>query len=195
MTSVSLKPRRTTCVFSTTLVVLFFSFALSAQGNFGRILGSVKDPTGALLPGATVNIKEKFMSTESNLRMYLSRAFVWVFFGLALVATAAVAVAGPCAGPGAPSNTQTKCLTAIPIPGSQLQSFDISFVNPERDEYYLADRSTKGVDVIDTNKLKFVRTAGLDKPCQGIVVNSAGTAVNNANSGPACVLANQRWPE
>jgi len=44
------------CVFSTTLVVLFFSFALSAQGNFGRILGSVKDPTGAVLPGATVNI-------------------------------------------------------------------------------------------------------------------------------------------
>ncbi len=37
-------------------------------------------------------LEEKFMSTESNLRMYLSRAFVWVFFGLALVATAAVAV-------------------------------------------------------------------------------------------------------
>ncbi len=138
-------------------------------------------------------LEEKFMSTESNLRMYLSRAFVWVFFGLALVATAAVAVAGPCAGPGAPSNTQTKCLTAIPIPGSQLMSFDISFVNPERDEYYLADRSTKGVDIIDTNKLRFVRTAGLDKPFQGIVLNSAGTAVNNAASGPAGVVAHGRW--
>src|SRR5436309_6803373 len=56
MTSVRLKPRMTGCVFSTTLVVLLFSFALSAQGNFGRILGSVKDPTGAVLPGATVNI-------------------------------------------------------------------------------------------------------------------------------------------
>src|SRR2546427_10449154 len=56
MTSVTSKRRITLCLFSTTLVVLFFSFALSAQGNFGRILGSVRDPTGAVLPGATVNI-------------------------------------------------------------------------------------------------------------------------------------------
>src|SRR6266581_1635307 len=56
MTSVTSKRRMTSRLFSTTLVVLFFSFALSAQGNFGRILGSVKDPTGAVLPGATVNI-------------------------------------------------------------------------------------------------------------------------------------------
>src|SRR2546426_6922555 len=56
MTSVTSKRRMISCVFSTTLVVLLFSFALSAQGNFGRILGSVKDPTGAVLPGATVNI-------------------------------------------------------------------------------------------------------------------------------------------
>src|SRR5206468_10465938 len=56
MTSVTSKRRMTSRLFSTTVVVLFFSFALSAQGNFGRILGSVKDPTGAVLPGATVNI-------------------------------------------------------------------------------------------------------------------------------------------
>src|SRR5438046_2861219 len=56
MTSVTSKRRMISCVFSTTLVVLLFSLALFAQGNFGRILGSVKDPTGAVLPGATVNI-------------------------------------------------------------------------------------------------------------------------------------------
>src|SRR5947208_16471031 len=56
MTSVTSKCRMISCVFSTTLVVLLFSFALSAQVNFGRILGSVKDPTGAVLPGARVNI-------------------------------------------------------------------------------------------------------------------------------------------
>src|SRR5437870_13739499 len=56
MTSGTLRSRMTTCVFSTTLVVLFFSLALFAQGNFGRILGSVKDPTGAVLPGARVSI-------------------------------------------------------------------------------------------------------------------------------------------
>src|SRR3989442_9300038 len=59
MTSGTLRSRMTTCVFSTTLVVLFFSFALLAQGNFGRILGSVKDSTGAVIPGATVSIIDK----------------------------------------------------------------------------------------------------------------------------------------
>jgi hypothetical protein len=103
------------------------------------------------------------------------------------------AVAAPCTGPGAPTNTETKCLTAIPITGSQLTSFDISFVNPDRAEYYLGDRSTKGVDIIDIHHLKFVRTAGLDKPFQGIVLNKAGTAVNNAASGPAGVAAHGRW--
>src|SRR2546428_12215348 len=59
MTSVTLRRRMTTFVFSTTLVVLLFSFALFAQGNFGRILGSVKDSTGAVIPGATVSIIDK----------------------------------------------------------------------------------------------------------------------------------------
>src|SRR6266516_1895721 len=63
MTSVTSKRRMISCVFCTTLVVLLFSFALSAQGNFGRILGSVKDPTGAVLPGATVN----FIDTQRGL--------------------------------------------------------------------------------------------------------------------------------
>src|SRR5438309_4325634 len=56
MASVTSKRRMISCLFSTTLVVLLFSVALIAQGNFGRILGSVKDPTGAVLPGSTVNI-------------------------------------------------------------------------------------------------------------------------------------------
>src|SRR5437870_11743069 len=56
MTSVTSKRRMTSCLFSTTVVVLLFSFALLAQGNFGRILGSVKDSTGAVIPGATVSI-------------------------------------------------------------------------------------------------------------------------------------------
>ncbi len=56
MTSVTVKPGLTWCVLITTLVLLLFSLALFGQGNFGRILGSVKDSTGAVLPGATVNI-------------------------------------------------------------------------------------------------------------------------------------------
>src|SRR3989441_2858187 len=59
MTSVTSKRRMISCVFSTTLVSLLFSFALFAQGNFGRILGSVKDATGAVLPGAQISIIDR----------------------------------------------------------------------------------------------------------------------------------------
>ncbi len=59
MKTVTLKrarSRTTMCLLDTTLVLLLFSFALFGQGNFGRILGRVTDPTGAVLPGATINI-------------------------------------------------------------------------------------------------------------------------------------------
>ena len=56
MTSVTLRLRMATCMFSTTLVVLLFSLPLLAQANFGRILGTVSDPTGAVLPGTKVSL-------------------------------------------------------------------------------------------------------------------------------------------
>src|SRR6202140_786998 len=58
--SINLKncaPARTTSsVLSTILGGFLFSVALFAQGNFGRILGTVTDQTGAVLPGATVSV-------------------------------------------------------------------------------------------------------------------------------------------
>lgn len=95
-----------------------------------------------------------------------------------------------CTGPGAPTNTQTKCLTAVQIPGKPLRSFDISWVNPDRGEYYLGDRSNAGIDIIDTRHNTFKRTIG---GFVGIVLNSAGTAVNNNLSGPDGVTSHGRW--
>src|ERR1700730_10788927 len=111
----------------------------------------------------------------------------------ALLVCTAVSAIAQCQGPGAPTTTETKCLTAIAIPGVQLKSFDISFVNPEREEYYLADRASKGVDIIDTRHLTFKRTVGLDQPFKGLVLNPAGTAVIGAVSGPAGVVSHERW--
>src|ERR1700739_4903091 len=81
----------------------------------------------------------------------------------ALIGTGSLAIAGgsrtdSCKGPGAPVATQTRCLTAVQIPGEPLLSFDISWVDPDRAEYYLSDRSNSGIDVIDTESNTFKRT-------------------------------------
>src|SRR3989442_9985156 len=56
MRSVTLRRSMTTCVFNAILVVLLFSLGLFAQANFGRILGTVTDQTGAVLPGASISV-------------------------------------------------------------------------------------------------------------------------------------------
>ena len=69
-----------------------------------------------------------------------------MLFGAGSLATSGAALADPCTGPGAPTTTQTQCLTAVQIPGNPLRSYDISWVNPNRAEYYLADRSNAGIE-------------------------------------------------
>jgi hypothetical protein len=88
-----------------------------------------------------------------------------------------------------PLTTQTKCVTAIAIPGNPLLSFDISFVNQDRREYYFADRSNSGVQVIDAHDLKWRRTLG---GFVGIKLNGSG-AVDNNHSGPDGVTGHGRW--
>src|SRR6202047_3139658 len=106
--------------------------------------------------------------------MCLPGAIPAVLFGAVSLAPTG-AVAADCTF-AQPLTTQTRCLTAVFIPGNPLRSFDISFVNPDRAEFYLADRSNSGIDVIDTSNLKFKRTIG---GFVGVKLNSAGTAVNN----------------
>jgi hypothetical protein len=109
-------------------------------------------------------------------------------FGAVSFATSGPALA-QCTGPGAPTTTQTQCLTAVQIPGNPLRSYDISWVNPNRAEYYLADRSNAGIDVINTQNLTFKRTI---PGFVGIVLNAAG-AVDNNHSGPDGVVSHGRW--
>jgi hypothetical protein len=92
--------------------------------------------------------------------------------------------------PALPASIQTKCEKAVQIPGNPLRSFDISWVNPDRGEYYLADRSNSGIDVINTHSLKWKRTIG---GFVGVVLNSAHTAVDNNHSGPDGVVSHGRW--
>ncbi|MBV9014917.1 MAG: hypothetical protein JO058_04590, partial [Alphaproteobacteria bacterium] len=94
-----------------------------------------------------------------------------------------------CTGPGAPNNTETRCLTAVQIPGNPLRSFDISWVDPGRAEYYLGDRSNAGIDIINTEHNTFTRRLG---GFVGIKLNGTG-GVDNNHSGPDGVTSHGRW--
>src|SRR6266568_4717088 len=113
--------------------------------------------------------------------------------GAGALATSGTALAA-CMGLGAPTTTETKCLTAVQIPGNPLRSYDISWVNPHRAEYYLGDRSNAGIDIIDTRTLTFKRTVG---GFVGIVLNPPNAqgvvTVNNNLSGPDGVVSHGRW--
>src|SRR5215475_3658410 len=122
-------------------------------------------------------------------RSSLALSLIPVVTSSTLWFAAGAALAGPCTGPGAPTTTQTQCLTAVQIPGKPLRSFDISWVNPERAEYYLADRSNAGVDIINTQYSRFKRRLG---GFVGVVLNPNGT-VNNNLSGPDGVETHGRW--
>jgi hypothetical protein len=136
------------------------------------------------------------MTSSSKVRAYLLSTVAPAVIGAASLVTTGPALAAPCTGPGTltspPGATtpETTCQTAIIIPGNPLQSFDISFVNPDRKEYYLADRANKGIDIISTQPLSFQRTIG---GFVGIVLNTSGTAIDNNHSGPDGVTAHGRW--
>jgi hypothetical protein len=118
---------------------------------------------------------------------------------MSLATTTSVQAA--CGGPTVP-NQQTKCLTAVTIPGNPLRSFDISWVNPSRSEYYLGDRSNLGIDVLNTSGPTFLRTiTGGASSCtvscsfQGVKPggNNSTIAVNNNVSGPDGVTSHGIW--
>jgi hypothetical protein len=123
----------------------------------------------------------------SNMKLH-TRPYAFVapiMFGAIAFASTTASAAAPCQGPGAPTNTQTKCLTAVPIPGAALKGFDISWTDPERAEYYLADRSNKGVDVIDTRSNTFKGRVGAGQ--------FVGVKASNSVSGPDGVVNHGRW--
>jgi DNA-binding beta-propeller fold protein YncE len=69
-------------------------------------------------------------------------------------------------------------IALVTIPGAPLNSFDISWVDRSSQTYYLADRSNKGIDIIDATSNTFVSRIG------GFV----GFTGNNDTSGPDGVV-------
>jgi hypothetical protein len=131
------------------------------------------------------------MMRYKKLVSYFSGTAATALLGAAALTPAAAA---GCQGPGAPTTGSTRCVTAVLIPGNPLQTFDISWVNPDRAEYYLSDRTSAGIDIINTQTLKFERTlgAGLFQGVKLQTVNGV-TSVNNNISGPDGVTTHGRW--
>src|SRR6266568_4390727 len=51
-------------------------------------------------------------------------------------------------------------IALISVPGAPLNSFDISWVDRPSQTYYLADRSNKGIDIINARNNTFVSRIG-----------------------------------
>ena len=66
---------------------------------------------------------------RSKLFAYLSCAIPSLVFGAVSLAPMEAIAGSPCTG--APTTTQTKCVTAVQIPGNLLRSFYISSVQSE----------------------------------------------------------------
>jgi hypothetical protein len=60
-------------------------------------------------------------------------------------------------------------LPTITVPGNLAGGFDISWADSEAGRYYLADRGTVSIDVIDTIKLKFLEAIKLQAAGNGVV--------------------------
>lgn len=124
------------------------------------------------------------MTSQGKLAACLSAVTAACLGAMALTPAEAAA---PCQGQ--PSGTQTRCLTAVAIPGNPIRTFDISWVDPQRGLYFLSDRSNAGIDIINTRTLKFVMTVG---GFNGVALLSTG-AVDNNHSGPDGVVNHGRW--
>src|SRR5207244_9122662 len=51
-------------------------------------------------------------------------------------------------------------IALISVPGAPLNSFDISWVDRSSQTYYLADRSNKGIDIVNARNNTFVSRIG-----------------------------------
>src|SRR5258708_35033444 len=91
------------------------------------------------------------------------------------------AAVGLSAFAGAANAAEMRQIGTISIPGEPLNSFDISWIDQSTGMYYLADRSNKGIDIVDTKKGAWVgRVTGFVGP----VMKKDGTCCQNDVSGP-----------
>src|SRR5919197_3996518 len=100
------------------------------------------------------------MKTAALAKPLLRSTLPWLLVGVLLWVGAAVA----------DERRAVKLLTTIPIPTtlSALRAFDISWVDPDTQLYFLGDRSNASVDVADARTNQFVRKISGANPALGL---------------------------
>src|SRR5689334_12297570 len=99
----------------------------------------------------------------------------WALAGAAFLVLAA----------GAAGAADLKQIATIAVPGTPIDSFDIGFVDQKTQRYYLADRTNKGLDIIDAKTNKFLAR----------VPGFVGAMKSNDNSGPdgVVIIGGEAW--
>jgi hypothetical protein len=77
-----------------------------------------------------------------------------------------------------------RLLATVPTPGAPLIAFDISWIDPATETYYLADRSNATIDIVDARRNIFVRQ---------IHGGFRGFTGNNDTSGPNGITVAGHW--
>jgi DNA-binding beta-propeller fold protein YncE len=103
----------------------------------------------------------------------------------AFAAVASLALAGSA------SAAELKLIASIPIPGAPLKSFDISFVDQKTQRYYVADRSNKGLDIVDAKDNKYVGRA--EGGFVGAVEVDGKIVTNKSGPDGVVVIGNEAW--
>jgi hypothetical protein len=110
------------------------------------------------------------------------------FSALAAAVTPALLLVGNPATAEKPPDEVFAPTAQITLPGTQnITGFDISFVDPVIGEYFLADRTNKVVDVVDTGTNTLVTQLKATPPFAGVAASCATGNVNDC-SGPDGVL-------
>jgi len=112
-----------------------------------------------IVSGAQAEIQTGRKAMSRSVRRFLSKNKRVA--GMAIGAIAMLAVAGPALTDdnqdGNSSNEVFRVTTVIQVPGrttaSPFFSFDISWFDPTHKKFFLADRNSKAVDVVDATKL------------------------------------------
>ena len=122
-------------------------------------------------------------SCTATKRFWRSAVWATVAGAVLLIGSAAWAQQQTAGDPNAPA---LRLIKLIPIngtagaPATKMYSFDISFVDPKNGLYYLADRSNKALDVIDTTTDTLFGQIGGSGPGQA---NFAGFVACNPPAG------------